>query len=57
MLTGEGVKVTTSNKVRAVAEITEPEPIAIIQKLLGMVMYTCKFLPNLSAITGPLRNL
>ena len=34
----------------------EPKSIAEVQTLLGMVTYTCKFLPNLSSVTEPLRN-
>ena len=35
----------------------EPSSIAHVQTLLGMVTYTCKFLPNLSTVTEPLRCL
>ena len=36
-----------------------PEPTSIdnVHTLLGMVTYTCKFLPNLSSVTEPLREL
>ena len=35
----------------------EPNSIAEVQTLLGMVTYTCKFLPNLTSVREPLRNL
>ena len=50
ILTSEGVKIA-EDKVKAVLEMPEPPSIAHIQTLLGMVTYTCKILPNLSAVT------
>ena len=44
-------------KVQAVLKMPEPTSIHNIQTLLGMVTYACKFMPNLSDITEPLRNL
>lgn len=55
-LTKDGVKIDDA-KVKAVLEMPEPASIANVQTLLGMVTYTCKFLPNLSEVTEPLRNL
>jgi transposase InsO family protein len=55
-LTKDGVKID-DQKVKAVLEMPEPTSIANVQTLLGMVTYICKFLPNLSTVTEPLRNL
>ena len=55
-LTADGVKIS-EEKVRAVVEMPEPQSIANVQSLLGMVTYTCKFLPHLSSVTEPLRQL
>ena len=55
-LTADGVKIS-EEKVRAVVEMPEPRSIANVQSLLGMVTYTCKFLPHLSSVTEPLRQL
>ena len=55
-LTADGVKIS-DEKVRAVLEMPEPASIAKVQTLLGMVTYTCKFLPHLSSVTEPLRQL
>ena len=55
-LTKDGVKID-DEKVQAVVKMPEPTSIPNVQTLLGMVTYTCKFLPNLSSITEPLRNL
>ncbi len=35
----------------------QPESIPQVQTLLGMVTYTCKFLPNLISMTEPLHEL
>ena len=55
-LTAEGVKIS-EEKVKAVMEMPEPKSIENVRTLLGMVTYTCKFIPNLSTITEPLRQL
>ena len=55
-LTKDGVKID-EEKVKAVLEMPEPSSIANVQTLLGMVTYTCKFLPHLSQVTEPLRYL
>ena len=44
-------------KVRAIIEMPPPENVASVQRLLGMVQYLCKFLPHLSDISEPLRDL
>ena len=44
-------------KVRAIAEMPQPEDVAGVQRLLGMAQYLAKFLPHLSDITKPLRDL
>lgn len=45
------------NKVRAIAEMPPPTDVAGVQRLLGMVQYLSKFLPRLSDMTKPLRDL
>ena len=44
-------------KVRAIIEMPPPENVASVQRLLGLVQYLCKFLPHLSDISKPLRDL
>ena len=44
-------------KVRAITEMPKPTDVAAIQRLLGMSQYLSKFLPHLSDITKPLRDL
>ncbi len=51
-----GVK-PSPDKVAAIVNMPQPESISQVQKLLGMVTYTCKFLPNLSTMTEPLHEL
>ena len=55
-LTDQGVQIV-HDKVQAVVEMPQPENIEQVHSLLGMVTYTCKFLPNLSSVTEPLRQL
>lgn len=55
-LSKDGVKID-DEKVKAVLQMPEPTSIANVQTLLGMVTYTCKFLPHLSEVTEPLRYL
>lgn len=44
-------------KVRAVTEMPVPVDKAAVQRLLGLAQYLAKFLPHLSDITKPLRDL
>ena len=44
-------------KVRAIAEMPQPADVAGVQRLLGMAQYLAKFLPHLSDVTKPLREL
>ena len=48
-LTKDGVKID-DEKVRAVLKMSEAISIRNVQTLLGIVTYTCKFMPNLSEI-------
>ncbi len=54
--TEEGLEMDP-DRIRAVVEMPEPSSINQVQTLLGMVMYVCKYLKNLSSITEPLRSL
>ena len=44
-------------KVQAIMEMPAPNDKAGVQRLLGMVQYLSKFLPNLAELTKPLRDL
>ena len=44
-------------KVRAIREMPQPDNVAAVQRLLGVAQYLSKFLPHLSDITKPLREL
>ena len=44
-------------KVRAIAEMPPPKDVTAVQRLLGLVQYLSKFLPRLSDMTKPLREL
>ena len=54
--TGEGLRADPS-KVRAIREMLPPENVAGVQRILGTSQYLSKFLPRLSDITKPLRDL
>jgi transposase InsO family protein len=56
LLTGEGLK-PDPDKVRAITDMPEPEDAKAIQRFLGMVVYLAKFIPKLSDIAAPLRQL
>jgi transposase InsO family protein len=56
ILTGNGAK-TDPDKVTAVQEMPYPTDKKSLQRFLGMVTYFGKFIPNLSSITTPLREL
>ena len=45
------------DKVRAICEMPPPQNVAAVQRLLGLAQYLSKFLPHLSNITKPLREL
>ena len=54
--TADGLRVDP-HKVRAVMEMPPPQDIPAVQRLLGLAQYLSKFLPHLSEITKPLREL
>ena len=54
--TDEGLRVDHA-KVRAIVEMPAPKDKAGVQKLLGLAQYLSKFLPHLSDVTKPLREL
>ena len=53
---GDGLRVDPA-KVKAVLEMPAPTDKTGIQRLLGMIQYLSKFLPHLSDMTKPLRDL
>ena len=54
--TGEGLRVDPA-KVKAICEMPDPTDKAGVQRLLGLAQYLSKFLPHLSDLTKPLREL
>lgn len=44
-------------KVKAIKQLRKPTNVKELQRLLGMVTYLGKFIPNLSELTEPLRSL
>ena len=53
---GDGLRVDP-DKLKAIRDMPAPTDKAGVQRLLGMVQYLSKFLPNLSDMTKPLREL
>ena len=56
VLTPDGLKPDPS-KVKAIVAMPTPSDKKALQRLLGMITYLGKFLPNLSDVTKPLRRL
>lgn len=56
ILSQEGIRPNPS-KVQAIAEMETPKARPLLERFLGMVTYFSKFIPLLSALTGPLREL
>ena len=54
---GNGVVKPDYEKVRAIVEMPAPTCKKDIQRLLGMLNYLSQYIPNMSTITVPLRNL
>ena len=54
--TADGLRVDP-RKVRAINEMPRPTDVAAVQRLLGLTQYLAKFLPRLSDMTKPLREL
>ncbi len=55
-LTPDGV-LPDDSKVEAIVNMPVPTDKKGVQRLVGMVTYLAKFIPNFSALTAPLRNL
>lgn len=55
MLSEQGVEIDPE-KVEAINKLREPENKKELQRIIGMVTYLAKFIPNLSEITQPLRS-
>jgi len=47
----------SADKVRAILDMPVPTDVKAVQRFLGAVQYLAKFLPRLSEMTGPLREL
>ena len=56
LLTAEEVKADPS-KVKAIVNLTKPTDVQGVRRFLGMTNYSAKFLPKLSDISEPLRQL
>ena len=56
VISEDGVQVQ-DEKVRAVRDMPTPENKEAVSRFLGIVQYLAKFIPNLSAVDAPLREL
>jgi hypothetical protein len=55
-LTGDGLQ-PTDDRVKAITEMRSPQDFKELETVLGMVAYVAKFIPRLSTLTAPLRDL
>ncbi|KAL9983272.1 hypothetical protein ACROYT_G005418 [Oculina patagonica] len=55
-ITKDGIKPDES-KIEAIRNLPSPQNKKDVERLLGMVTYLSKFIPNMSALTEPLRAL
>lgn len=56
IVTQEGLK-ADPEKIETISKLKVPQDVTALQRFLGMVTYLAKFIPNLSEITQPLREL
>ena len=56
LLTSEGLR-ADPEKIKAIAEIPKPQDKKAVERLLGTVQYLSHFLPKLSEVAKPLRQL
>ena len=56
LLTGEGLKIDP-RKVQAIQEMPEPQSKDDVKRLLGFVQFLSRYLPSLSTVDAPLREL
>ena len=56
LLTAQGVRADPS-KVEAILQMTKPQDVQGVRRILGMTNYLAKFLPKLSDVSEPLRQL
>ena len=55
-LTSEGLR-PTPERIKAISELNSPVDVKELETILGIVAYVAKFVPRLSEITAPLREL
>ena len=56
IISAEGIR-PDPEKIKALSEMPRPSNVKDIQRLLGMVNFLAPFIPNMSQVTSPLRNL
>ena len=56
LLTSEGLR-PSPDRIKALTEMSAPQTRAELETFLGIMVYLGKFMPNLSKITAPLREL
>lgn len=55
-LTANGVR-TTEERIKAITQLRDPTNLQEVETILGMVGYIAKFIPYLSNLTAPLRDM
>lgn len=55
-LTKDGLQ-PTDDRIRSISNLKEPTDVSELETILGMLAYVAKFIPNLSQLTEPLREV
>ena len=55
-INAEGIS-PDKEKIRAISEMPPPEDKKGVERLLGVISYVGKFIPNMSTVTHPIREL
>lgn len=56
LISAEGIQ-PDPEKIKAIHDMPKPSNVKEVQRLLGMVNFLAPFIPNMSQLTSPLRNL
>ena len=56
IFTKKGIKID-NKKIQAIVEMKKPSNVKSLESFLGMITYVSRYIPNVSHLTAPLRQL